>query len=612
MCGIIGYVGKDNALPVLLNGLQRLEYRGYDSAGIVVPGKDKKLQVAKCRGYISELEKLISGKFAGATIGLGHTRWATHGVPSRENAHPHCDCKKEICIVHNGIVENYTELKKELQARGHKFSSQTDSEVIAHLIEEECTTGCPFEDAFRRALKKIKGSYALGVISSLFPGKIMAARLNSPLIVGLGKGENLIASDVPAVIDRTRKIVYLNDSEIVILDADKIEITDRDGNPVDYKVSEIKWDISKVAKGGYQKFMLKEIHEQPQAVRDTLIGRISEDKTKVSFEDSGLDPRILKRMQKLCIVACGTAYHAGIVGRYLLEHFTSIPVEIDIASEFRYRKPKLDEFTFIMTVTQSGETADTLAGFREARRKGCYLLSICNVLGSTIARESDAVVYTHAGPEIGVASTKAYITQLIAFCLFTIYMARIKGQMSDELSRRMIKELETIPDKIQTVLDRKEIIRKCARKYHKASSMLYLGRGFNYPTALEGSLKNKEISYIHTEGYAAGEMKHGPIALIDKKLPVICICTRGDFYEKMVSNMKEVEARAGRIIAVATEGDKEVSKIAEDVIYVPETWEEFSPIINIIPLQLFAYYTALARGCDIDKPRNLAKSVTVE
>ena len=612
MCGIIGYAGRDSALPALLDGLRRLEYRGYDSAGIVMPDKEGRLQTVKCRGYISDLEKLVAGKLAQSNMGLGHTRWATHGIPSRENAHPHCDCKGEICIVHNGIVENYNELKEVLQARGHEFRSQTDSEVIAHLIEEEYKTSGNFEEAFRRALKKIKGSYALGVISSLFPGKIAAARLNSPLIVGLGNGENLIASDVPAVIGRTRRIVYLNDGEIVIIDPDKITVTDSEGRPVDYRITEVKWDISKVEKGGYEKFMLKEIHQQPQAVIDTLTGRISEDKTDVMFEDPGLDPRILKRMQKLCIVACGTAYHAGIVGRYLLEHFTSIPVEIDIASEFRYRKPKLDEFTFIMSVTQSGETADTLAGFREARRKGCYLLSICNVLGSTIARESDAVIYTHAGPEIGVASTKAYSTQLIAFCLFTIYMARIKGQMSDQLSREMIKELEAIPAKIQAVLDQKDIIHNYARKYHKAGNMLYLGRGFNYPTALEGSLKNKEISYIHTEGYAAGEMKHGPIALINKDLPVICICTRGDFYEKMISNMKEVEARAGRIIAVATEGDREVEKIAEDVIYVPATREEFSPIINIIPLQLFAYYTALARGCDIDKPRNLAKSVTVE
>lgn len=612
MCGIIGYIGKEESLPILLKGLERLEYRGYDSAGVVIGGANG-LEMSKCKGRIQTLKKSADNNSLKGNRGLGHTRWATHGVPSKENAHPHFDCSGKLSIVHNGIIENYHKLRKELLDLGHKFCSETDSEVIAHLIEEELKSLSSLEKACRNAFKKLEGSYAIGVISSEHPDKIIGARLNSPLIVGLGKGgENFIASDVPAVLDRTRKIVYLGDREVVVLEKEKVEITNLGGKVISHKSAEVLWDITTVEKDGYEKFMLKEICEQPKVIRQCLMGRISKDKTKITFEHKGLEPDILQKMHKLCIVACGTAFHAGVVGRYLLEHFTDMPVEIDIASEFRYRKPKLDEHTFVMSVTQSGETADTLASIKEAKRHGCYLLGICNVVGSTIARESNAVIYTHAGPEIGVASTKAYITQLSAFYLFTIYIAQTKGQMSQTLAKKMIKELETIPDKIQTVLDKKKIIQNIADKYCNAKSALYLGRGFNYPTALEGALKNKEISYIHAEGYPAGEMKHGPIALIDKELPVICICTKGDFYDKMLSNMKEVEARSGRIVAVATEGDGKVREIAEDVIYVPETWEEFSPLINVVPLQLFAYYTALARGCDIDKPRNLAKSVTVE
>ena len=613
MCGIIGHVGKNEAMPILLNGLKRLEYRGYDSAGVVIMGNSKGLRTLKCQGNIENLVGLVKNNRIEGTIGLGHTRWATHGAPSKKNSHPHSDNSGKISIVHNGIIENYIDLKNQLEKKGYKFKSDTDSEIIANLIEDELKqNGSSFEAACKRAIKQLKGSYAVGILNADYSDRIIAARLNSPLIIGVGDSENFIASDVPAIIDKTRKIIYLKDNEMVVLKADSIEITDLDGNARSFEIAEINWDVSKVEKGGYEKFMLKEIHEQPQAIKDTLRGRISTDKTKVIFNEAGLDPQVLKRMKNLSIVACGTAFHAGIVGRYLLEHFTNIPVGIDLASEFRYRKPKLDEFTFVMSVTQSGETADTLASIREARSKGCYLLSICNVLGRSIARESDAVIYTHAGPEIGVASTKAYITQLAAFYLFTIYMAQVKGQMDSKVAGKIIRELESIPDKIQTILDQAKIIEKYAQKYSFAKSMLYLGRGFNYPTALEGALKNKEISYIHAEGYAAGEMKHGPIALIDENLPVICICTKGYFYEKMISNIKEVEARKGRIIAIATEGDTEIKNIAEDVFYVPETWEEFSPIINAVPLQLFAYYVALARNCEIDKPRNLAKSVTVE
>lgn len=612
MCGIIGYAGKERALPILLKGLERLEYRGYDSAGILTLNKKNKLSIEKCKGRISDLKSKLDGNNIEGHIGLGHTRWATHGVPSTKNAHPHCDCTGKIGIVHNGIIENYHELRGQLQKKGHKFISETDSEVIAHLIEDESKKKISFEKACRNAIKKLEGSFALGIMSSLYPNKIIGARLNSPLVAGVGNGENFLASDATAIIDRTRKVIYLNNLDVIILDGEKIEITNLDGNVIPYKISEVNWDIDKVEKGGYEKFMMKEMHEQPQVIHQMLTSRIKKDKIRVEFVHPGLAPERMKHLHKICIVACGTAYHAGIVGRYLLEHFTNIPVEIDIASEFRYRKPKLSKNTFIIGVTQSGETADTIACLREAKKKGCYILSICNVLGSTIARESDAVIHTHAGPEIGVASTKAYTAQLAAFCLLTIYLAQLNGQMTFDLAKQIIHELETIPNKMQAMLDKKEMIKKIAYKYSKATSILYLGRGFNYPTALEGALKNKEISYTHAEGYAAGEMKHGPIALIDKELPVVCICTKGDFYDKILNNMKEVEARNGRIIAVATEGDKEVKEIAEDVIYVPKTWDEISPLVNVVPLQLFAYYFALARGCDIDKPRNLAKSVTVE
>lgn len=612
MCGIIGYSGKSMALPIILKGLERLEYRGYDSAGVAIQNGNSRLHIEKCKGRIESLSGIIKKGSMEGVSGIGHTRWATHGIPSVKNAHPHLDCTGKLCVVHNGIIENYIQLKSMLQKKGHKFISDTDSEVIPHLIEEELKSHISLEEACQRALKILEGSYAIGVISSDYPGKIVGARLNSPLIVGIGEKENFIASDVPAIIDRTRRVIYLNNAEMVSINDSSIDVTSLNGESQPYKITEINWDIDTVEKGGYEKFMLKEIHEQPNVVRQTLMGRIPEDKTGVILDGSGLSKEFLGKMNKICIVACGTAYHAGIVGRYLLEHFTDVSVEIDIASEFRYRKPKLNEHTYIISVTQSGETADTLASIREARRRGCKLISICNVLGSSIARESDAVVYTYAGPEIGVASTKAYTAQLTAFYLFTIYLARMRGVMDGVLAKRMIAELETIPDKIQKILDKKELIKRCAIKYSKAKSYLYLGRGFNYPTAMEGALKNKEISYIHAEGYPAGEMKHGPIALIDKDLPVICVCTKGDFYDKMISNIKEVEARNGRIIAIATEGDTEIKNVAEDVIYVPETWEEFSPIINAIPMQLFAYYVALARDCDIDKPRNLAKSVTVE
>ena len=612
MCGIIGYIGKKEAIPILLGGLARLEYRGYDSAGIAVLDDKNELKTSKAQGKLEKLKKSLAKNTFIGNIGIGHTRWATHGAPSKKNAHPHSNSDNSLCIVHNGIIENYHILKEELKSKGYKFLSDTDSEVIVYLIEEELKSISELEKACQNVFSKLRGSYAVGVLSKKFPDKVIGARCNSPLIVGLGDGENFIASDVPAIMEHTKKVIYLNDDEMVVLSSNGVKVFGSDGKEKALEITEVKWDIAKVEKGGYESYMLKEIHEQPQAVRDTLTGRLNKDRNAVLLGDSGISSDILKNIHKLCIVACGTAFHAGIVGRYLLEHFTDFSVEIDIASEFRYRKPKLDEHTLVVSVTQSGETADTLASIREAERRGCTILSICNVVGSSIARESDAVIYTHAGPEIGVASTKAYTAQLTAFILLTIYIAQLKGHMSAKEANKLILELENIPQKIQSILEKKKTIKQCAIKHSKAQSTLYLGRGFNYPTAMEGALKNKEISYIHAEGYPAAEMKHGPISLIDSYMPVICICTKGEFYEKMLSNIKEVEARGGRIIAVATEGDKEIAEIAEDILYVPETIEEFSPLINVIPLQLFAYYTAHARNCDIDKPRNLAKSVTVE
>jgi glucosamine--fructose-6-phosphate aminotransferase (isomerizing) len=613
MCGIVGYVGKRDAVPLLIDGLKRLEYRGYDSAGIAVitPGR---IEVEKAVGRLSALEQRLVTHPVHGSPGIGHTRWATHGAPTEINAHPHTDDSGRIAVVHNGIIENYQELRTALEAKGHHFKSQTDTEVIPHLVAQELKDGAPsLEEALRRALRKARGAYALGLLSLDNPDTVFAARQGSPLIVGLGEGEYFIASDVPAILNRITRVIYLNDGEVAVLRPDGVRITNLDGTEVKPDIKPVTLQAEAAEKAGFETFMLKEIHEQPRVLRN-LLEKHGALEGRINPAHLGLGADYFRKLNRIMIVSCGTAYHAGMYGRLLLEHYTGLAVETDLASEFRYRDPKIDPGTLIIPVSQSGETADTLASIRMARNWGCKALAICNVAGSSVVRESDAVVFTEAGPEIGVASTKAYTAQQMAFALLALFVARSRGTLSELDVAARLKDLCAIPDAIHRVLAGKDQIKAIADKHFGGPSSLYLGRKFNYPTALEGALKNKEISYQHAEGYAAGEMKHGPIALINEYLPVICLCTktRDEVYEKVISNMKEVEARRGRIIAVATEGDVHVKEFAEDVIYVPDIADEFSPMVNVVALQLFAYYTAQARGTDIDKPRNLAKSVTVE
>ena len=612
MCGIVGYVGKKEVWPILMAGLKRLEYRGYDSAGMATIVDDK-VNLRKKLGKLKVLEESLKEKPLPGTIGIGHTRWATHGVPSEVNSHPHSDCSGTLVLVHNGIIENFQDLRERLKAEGHKFLSQTDTEVISHLIEKHFNLGArSLEEATSLALGEVEGTYALGILSLKEPGKMVAARNGSPLIVGLGEGENFIASDVPAILNYTRKVIFLDDEEIVVLRANKVKVIDLKGEEKKKKVSQIEWNTEAAEKGGFPHFMLKEINEQPRVIRDTLRGRISADKKKILLEEMNIKESNLLKIDKISIVACGTAFYAGLTGKYILEKYVGLPVEVDIASEFRYRKLSLSKKTLVIAVSQSGETADTLASIREARRLGSKVVSICNVVGSTIARESDGVLYTYAGLEIGVASTKAYTSQLTAFYLLTLYLGKLKGTVSEEEAEDMIKELEKIPQRLENILSNQEAILRCRDKFWQVESALYLGRSLNYPNALEGALKLKEISYIHAEGYAAGEMKHGPIALIDKNLPVVCIATKSSVYDKMISNIQEVGARKGRIISIATEGDEDIGHHSEEVIYIPEVKELFSPLLVVVPLQLLAYHIAVKRGCDVDQPRNLAKSVTVE
>ncbi len=613
MCGIVGYVGSRNAVPLIVDGLKRLEYRGYDSAGLAVL-QDRHLTLRKCMGRLSVLEERLGAKPVRGTPGIGHTRWATHGEPSELNSHPHLDCAGEIAVVHNGIIENFEELREELESKGHRFRSETDTEVIPHLIEEELKTGArSMPEAIRRALARARGAYALGILSVREPDALYAARQGSPLIVGVGKGEYFIASDVPAILSETAKVVYLNDGEVVTLRPSGVEITKLDGTPVSYEVKEVTFKPEAAERAGFETFMFKEIHEQPRVLRSLLSKHVTE-QGRMSMDGLGLSPEALRATARIMIVSCGTAYYAGLYGRLIIEHFTTIPVEVDLGSEFRYRDPNLSKGTLIIAVSQSGETADTLASVRMAKQQGCRVLCICNVPGSSLVRESDGVLYTNAGPEIGVASTKAYTAQLMAFALLATYLARLRDELTSEQAAELFRELRKVPDAIHYVLERQDLIRAIADKHHDGPSALYLGRKFNYPTALEGALKNKEISYQHAEGYAAGEMKHGPIALINEYLPVVCVCTRtrDEVYEKMISNMKEVEARHGRIIAIASDRDETAAKLAEDIVYVPDVRDEFSPMVNVVALQLLAYFAAKARGTDIDKPRNLAKSVTVE
>ncbi len=610
MCGIIGYVGKKEAPPILLSGLKRLEYRGYDSAGMcTVLAQKNTLSVRKIPGKIKALEGLLQKKPLSGSIGIAHTRWATHGAPNQVNAHPHLDCKKEIAVVHNGIIENYVQLKNQLVKEGHKFNSQTDTEVVVHLIEK-FYQDCSLEEAVRKAVAKLEGSFALGVIAGKEPDKLIGARCGSPLIVGVGKNENFLASDVPAVLEYTKEIIFLEENEIAVLTQGSLKITDLKGKELSKEPVRISWDIEQAQKHGYRHFMLKEINEQPEIIASLLNRRIKNN--QIIFEEQHISEDKLKQIKNIFIVACGTAYHAGLVAKYVLESVCNIPVSIDVSSEFRYRDLLIDEGTLVVAISQSGETADTLAGVREARKHGASILSVCNVLGSTLTRESDGIIYTHAGPEIGVASTKAYTAQLTALYLFAFYLADIRNILAKERLNEYLQKLKELPEKIGKILKQQDRIANLARRHSHFGSFLFLGRNINYPSALEGALKLKEISYIPAEGYAAGEMKHGPIALIDEYRAVVCIAVESRVYEKMFSNIQEIHSRRGKIIIIATEGDVKIKELSREIIYVPGADEFFSPLVVALPLQLLAYHIAVKRGCDVDQPRNLAKSVTVE
>ncbi len=611
MCGIIGYVGTRDVVPVLIGGLRKLEYRGYDSAGIcVVNGKG--VEIVRAEGKLLNLEAKLKEKPVTGNFGMGHTRWATHGKPNENNAHPHRDCTGKVVVIHNGIIENFLPLKHRLQKAGHEFRTETDTEVVAHLIEENMKAGMKFVEAVKKTLKELDGHYALVMIHGDEPGTIMAAKHGPPLVVGLGENENIIASDVAPLLAYTRNIIYLEDGEYVIANDKSVEIfTEKDDTPVKREAKRITWDAVMAEKEGYRHYMLKEIHEQARAVRDTFNGRMFEESGEIYFNDLQFTPEEWAKFKRVHIVACGTSWHSGLVGKFLLEEAARIPIEVDYGSEYRYRNPIVDEQTLVIGVTQSGETADTIAGMQEAKKKGARLVTICNVLGSAATRMSDGVIYTNAGPEIGVASTKAFTTQLTAFYLLALYIRQLRGEDRDDI-RYAMHELSVIPHKIETLLKQEKHIEKLANKYHTAQDFLFLGRGVHYPIALEGALKLKEISYIHAEGYPAGEMKHGPIALIDENLPVVAVATHTPVYDKVVSNLQEVKARDGKLIVICDEGDEEMKKFADDIIEIPWTIEPLQPILAVIPMQLLAYYVALRRGCDVDQPRNLAKSVTVE
>ncbi len=609
MCGIVGYVGKKNAENTLLEGLKRLEYRGYDSSGIAIV-KNGKITSKKAVGKIINLENLLSGKNLDARIGISHTRWATHGKPTEENAHPHLSCDGNLAVVHNGIIENYQTLREELKKKGHKFLSQTDSEVLAHLIEEFYEKK-DLKHAVCEALKLVEGTYGITAIANDNSDEIIAARKGSPLVLGIGDNENFIASDVAAILGYTKQVVYLNDGEIARVTKDNFEITDLDDRKIDCEISKIDWTLEESQRGGHDHFMLKEIMEQPRVIVDSTRGRLLPEEGTVRL--GGLEDveAKLRKIERIIIIACGTARYAGLIGEYMMEEYAEISVEVEFASEFRYRKPILDEKTAVLAVSQSGETADTLAAIREAKRKGALTLGIVNVVGSTIARETDAGVYNHAGPEIAVASTKAFTSQLVVLTLMAVLLGR-QRKMSEVTGRRIIEEIETLPKKIEKILKSADKIKKLAKKYADYPNFMYLGRKYCFPLAEEGALKLKEISYIHSEGFAAGEMKHGSIALIDENFPVFAIAPKDSVYEKNISNIEEILARKGKIIILTTEGNKEAEKIADDVIYIPKTLEMLTPILGVVPLQLFAYYISCFRGLDVDKPRNLAKSVTVE
>lgn len=604
MCGIMGYIGKNESLPVIIDGLSKLEYRGYDSAGVAFY-KDGEIKIIKKKGRLADLKQAI-GQMPESHIGIGHTRWATHGVPSDTNAHPHTDCNERIAVVHNGIIENYAHLRKDLILEGHDFVSETDTEVIVHLIEKYYENNS-LEDAVRKALKHMHGSFAIGVISKDEPDKIIAAKKDSPLIIGIGEGENYIASDIPAILGRTNQVYIMEDNQFAVVTSNEIKFTDFDGNPIEKKIFEVTWDPVAAEKGGYEHFMLKEIHEQPEALRQTLRGKINEG--RVDLGHLGIEP---DKTNKIYIVACGTAYHAGLVGKLAIEKLAKISVETDIASEFRYREILWKPDDLMIVISQSGETADTLAALREAKRHGIKVLAVTNVVGSSVAREADKVIYTHAGPEIAVASTKAYSTQLLIMYLLALYLAQERKTLAADEIEIITSEIIKIDEKVEEVLKQEEKIKKLAEKYQKVESTFFLGRSFDYAVAMEGALKLKEISYIHAEAYAAGELKHGPLALISEGVPVLALVTQDNLVEKSMSNIKEVKARGAVVVAVCKSNLQEACQECEEQILLPEVHPLLTPILSVVPLQIFAYYMAVFKGADVDKPRNLAKSVTVE
>ncbi len=620
MCGIVGYIGPKKVVPVIIEGLRKLEYRGYDSAGIAVVNGTGKIEIRRAPGKLKNLEEVLRESPIEGSYGIGHTRWATHGRPTEENAHPHRDCTGQYVVVHNGIIENYLELKEKLQREGHKFVTETDTEIVAHMVEKYAKE-LPFEEAVRKTLKDLRGIYSLVFLSAKDPQKLIAARIGPPSVIGLGDGEFFVASDIPALLEHTRKIFFLADGDVAVLTRDGVRVTDLDGKPVDRPAHQVTWDPIMAEKGGYKHFMQKEIFEQPRAVRDTLLGRISQDTGKVFLDEMAITEKAFREFQNVRIVACGTSWHAGLAGKFMIERLARLPVEVDYGSEFRYRDPIIDSRTLTVCISQSGETADTLAAQREAKQKGSPSLAICNVKGSMITREAAGTILTHAGPEIGVASTKAFTAQLAALLLLASYLGQVREKLAPDSARKLMLEFTRIPHKMETILQKEEtgFYEGLARQYFRQSDFLYLGRGIHYPIALEGALKLKEISYIHAEGYPSGEMKHGPNALIDENLPVVVLATRDEsdpasmtLYEKSVSNIKEVKARDGIVISVVTSGDHLAREASDHIIELPAAPDLLSPMLEIIPLQLLAYYIAVRRGCDVDQPRNLAKSVTVE
>ena len=611
MCGIVGYIGDKKVVPILIDGLKRLEYRGYDSAGLAVLEQGR-MVVHRSVGKIKELESAVWGANLTGTVGLGHTRWATHGRPTEENAHPHTDCTGDLVVVHNGIIENYLALKEKLIAEGHVFRSETDTEVIAHLIEKYLKEDPDIERATRRALNDLTGAYAIGVLWKGDPGRIVGARCQSPLVVGLGEGDFFFASDIPAILSHTRNVLFLNDGEMVVLTREGVHVTTLDGETIQRPVEKVLWSPILAEKGGYKHFMLKEIYEQPRAVRDTIRGRFSEESATIFVEGMEQLDEHLAAIDKIILIACGTAWHAGLVGKFMIEELARVSVEVDYSSEFRYRDPVVGDRTLVLAISQSGETLDTLAGIKEAQLRDCHTAAICNVVGSSLTREVEGVLYTHAGPEIGVAASKTFTAQLAALYLFALYLGQKRGTLNAERVRALLADLVRLPQQIEHVLHLDAETERLAQQYHAKTDFLYLGRGINYPIALEGALKLKEISYIHAEGYPAGEMKHGPIALITEEMPVVILAPQDKVYEKIRGNIQEVKARDGIVIAVCSEEDTELPGKVDHALVVPRTSRLLTPVLLAIPMQLLAYHMAVRKGCDVDQPRNLAKSVTVE